>query len=472
MQAALGIALLFLWMKCWQAVANGIWRDCRANQPSAPWTAQRIMRLIILQCAVQPTGLFLRLLAANLAVPYVWTYNFYQGFGVFGDGTTASLRAVARRSWSQARWRPAQAHAALTHLFLFAFFVWLNVMSFFFVAPQLLHIFTGIETAFTRTPTAMLNSTVFAASLAVTYLCFDPLRKALSVLRCFYAEAEQTAEDLRVELQTLRLASAGKVALAAVAALLLLHFNAPCTLAAEPVPAQAAQLDGSIERTLQHREYAWRLPLEESAAAERGAAERFLDELRRTVAHTLAKVSRWIGDFFGRQDTRGSGAGWGNLNFASRGLLYTVIGLSAAVIGFFLWKQRRNFRRRATTAQTVSVTPDLRSEEVLADQLPEEGWLRLASEMVECGEMRLALRASFLAGLAHLQQREFISVARHKSNSDYDRELRRRARTRAPLLAAFGENLAAFERSWYGQHAVTRETLGGFQQNLETIRAC
>ena len=55
---------------------------------------------------------------------------------------------------------------------------------------------------------------------------------------------------------------------------------------------------------------------------------------------------------------------------------------------------------------------------------------------------------------------------------DYDQELRRRARTREELLAAFRENLHAFESSWYGRHEVTSETFTRFSGNLERIRAC
>jgi Domain of unknown function (DUF4129) len=76
------------------------------------------------------------------------------------------------------------------------------------------------------------------------------------------------------------------------------------------------------------------------------------------------------------------------------------------------------------------------------------------------------------AGLAHLGGRDLIRLAKHKSNRDYDRELRRRARTQEELLGAFDRNLDAFERAWYGDHPVTPEALGEFSANLERIRAC
>ena len=88
------------------------------------------------------------------------------------------------------------------------------------------------------------------------------------------------------------------------------------------------------------------------------------------------------------------------------------------------------------------------------------------------GELRLALRALYLAGLAHLAQRDMIRVAKFKSNRDYERELRRRARALPELQAAFAENVGIFDRVWYGLHDVTQESLQRFQMNLEKIKAC
>jgi hypothetical protein len=103
--------------------------------------------------------------------------------------------------------------------------------------------------------------------------------------------------------------------------------------------------------------------------------------------------------------------------------------------------------------------------------LPEEGWLKMAREMMAQGNLRLALRAFFLAGLASLGAREMIAIASFKSNREYEAELRRRARALPALQTAFSQNVAAFDRAWYGQHAVSQEALQQFQANLEQIRA-
>ena len=72
------------------------------------------------------------------------------------------------------------------------------------LVPMMLKTFFGIETVFSRSPWTMVNTTTLAATLAATYLCFDPIRKALFVLRCFHGASLKTGEDLRVELKALR----------------------------------------------------------------------------------------------------------------------------------------------------------------------------------------------------------------------------------------------------------------------------
>jgi hypothetical protein len=149
-----------------------------------------------------------------------------------------------------------------------------------------------------------------------------------------------------------------------------------------------------------------------------------------------------------------------------------VLLAAAAIWLLVLILRQRRARSGAVLAQAMAARPDLTQDDVSAELLPEDGWVQMARELMDRGELRLALRASYLAGLAHLGHRELLHLARHKSNRDYDRELRRRARAQPDLVASFDDSLRAFERSWYGEHEVTRETLRDFVRNLERIRAC
>jgi hypothetical protein len=47
----------------------------------------------------------------------------------------------------------------------------------------------------------MLNTTFFATAFWLTYLCVDPIAKAVYVLRCFYGESLRSGEDLKAELR-------------------------------------------------------------------------------------------------------------------------------------------------------------------------------------------------------------------------------------------------------------------------------
>jgi len=483
-EAALSTAALYLWMKCWHAVFAAKLRAHLLLAPEAPWTIARVARLALLQTAIQPIGLFVRPIAAQILIPYVWTYSFFQNVGVLGDGTRPGFGEIARAAARQAGFWPRQAYAVLASMTGFMFFVWLNVCTAFGFAPMLLKTLFGIETAFSRNPWAMLNTTTFAATLAATYLCIDPIRKALFVLRCFHGSSLQSGEDLRVELKSLRPPARAVVAALLLMGTLLAGPLAPLRAADPPPPrVESTELNGALDRVLQKREYAWRLPrgAEAAADAKKGWFTTFFEGLWKKLTKTVKQVVKWIQKVyewlrkaFDREPKPQDSSERGNINWSSTAR-WTLIALLAAlliILGVVLWRWRQGRRTEVAVAQPVAAVPDLNEENVTADQLPEDGWLQMARDLMERGELRLALRAFYLAGLAHLGHRELINIARHKSNRDYDRELRRRVRGNTDLLSAFDANLLTFEAAWYGEHAVTVDTLGGFSQNLERIRAC
>ncbi|MDQ3624823.1 MAG: hypothetical protein M3463_20470, partial [Verrucomicrobiota bacterium] len=216
-EAALGVTALYLWMKCWHAVfARGLW-SVHAMEPPPRWTPGRVARLVHAQALLQPTGLFAWAFALLIVFPYAWVCGFCHGVTVFGDGERRDLREVIRRAGIQAGLWPRQANYGLLFLLTFALFVWLNVGVFTVLSPQLLKMFFGIETVFTQNPVGMLNSTVIAATLGVAYLCFDPIRKAFYVVRCFDAVALDSGDDLRIQLKRLQSSAEGLAAAALLA---------------------------------------------------------------------------------------------------------------------------------------------------------------------------------------------------------------------------------------------------------------
>jgi len=265
--------------------------------------------------------------------------------------------------------------------------------------------------------------------------------------------------------------------------------NAPA--AAAPPPAGAIspeQLSQSIDQVLQKREFAWRMPREKEvesddqkgwlASALQSVGDMIRDAVR-AAGRGLRKALEWIIDMVSKlwpdKPARQPGlSGW------SSGLLYSLqillLFLIAALVGvlavLILRAYRRRRRANVILAEPVLARPDLSDENLAADQLPEDGWLNLAREMMEDGNLRLALRAFYLAGLAHLASREMISIAIFKSNREYESELRRRARAASEVQDAFSQNVAAFDWAWYGLHDVTQDALQRFQFNLALIRSC
>ena len=134
------------------------------------------------------------------------------------------------------------------------------------------------------------------------------------------------------------------------------------------------------------------------------------------------------------------------------------------------WKRLKTPKSAAGDVSVVELPPiDLEDENVTADHLPEGGWLDLAKQLMEQGNSRLALRAMYLALLAMLADKSRISIAKFKSNMDYQRELARRCHSMPQLLDAFGRNVGVFEAVWYGTRNATSQMIDGFIANQRTI---
>jgi hypothetical protein len=489
--AAAAMGLMFVWMKCWQAVfADGL-RARLAGGAGERWTVRRAGWLALRQSAVQPSALFVVPLALVIMLPLAWVFSFYQNFTALGGepgGLGDSCRAAAR----QASHRPGQCYLVLGLLSLFTFLVWLNLLSAMAWLPDMLKTLFGVETAFTQAGwKSILNTTYLACSCALTYVCVDPLIKSVFALRCFYGQSIQTGHDLKSELARLRAPASPSLAVLAVMA----FFSLAGTVLAvppEPPPTPAvspAELNHSIDEVLQRREFAWRMPREkpkDNEAAPKswfdralGAVLDIMEDAVKYCLHSLGTMLKWIGKMIGKlwpasgsaeSEAGGLASGWQSA--LQMLLLILIVGIAAilAVLLIRLWQRR--YKKQVVTAEAIAATPDLNAENVTADQLPEDEWLRMARELMAQGNFRLALRALYLAGLAHLAAREFIAIAKFKSNRDYEMEVLRRARAQPEVQKAFSQNVAIFDRVWYGLHEVNQAGVEEFQSNLARIRTC
>ena len=252
--AAAGMAALFVWMKCWQAVFAGGVRTALSGLPAVPFTPRRLARLAATQLTVQPYGLLLIPLAILLLVPFYSVYTFFQNVTAMGDGTDPDLRSVARRAWRQALLWPKQNHVLLwllcpwlLALGLLAAFggMWLalsltpelqqihgilwfllslvilsnlilplcpfacavagNLAILLAVLPRFLDSLLGTQSVFTLSGLhGIVNTTFLITVYGLSYLCLDPLMKTVYALRCFLGESQATGDDIRAEWRACR----------------------------------------------------------------------------------------------------------------------------------------------------------------------------------------------------------------------------------------------------------------------------
>jgi hypothetical protein len=485
-KATLAIVLLFLWMKCWQTVFCNHVKSYVSGAPAPTWSLIEIMRLCVTQTSLQPLGFIILPLAFLITLPFGYAYAFFQNISLLGDGKTGGTRALYRSALTQARLFPRQNHLVLLIIILFWFFVLLNVMIAMFMAPRLLKSFLGMETAFTLAGWGLLNTTFFAAALSISHLLVDPLIKMIYVLRCFYGESIRTGEDLTIALKLVRPAANAMVALFVF--FFCWQTSVPAAAVETPIPEvkevglSASDLDRSLSEVIGKREYAWRLPREHKekkkdhglfATFVEGLIETVLDWLR-TLKEWGAKVIEWLDEnifrYFRSTPPASSERGWSG---STQILLYVLATVGACLVGIFVLRTIRKRGRAAVelSSKAAPRVPDLSSEDVTANELPSGEWLALARQMAERGDLRLALRALYLGSLANLARQGIVTIAKYKSNRDYEQELRRRAAESSDLIAAFSNSIVTFESIWYGMHDISQETFRDFNENHKRIMA-
>jgi hypothetical protein len=445
------------------------------------------------QAALQPFGFVLFPLSVFpfLMIPTPWLLSFFQGVSVSGDRARGSVAECARAAFHQTRRWPGQNHGIVGLLILCGSAVFLDVIVGVGSVPFLARTLFGLTSDFNLSVHAYLNTTVILAFVALTYLVMDPFVKAIYVLRTFEVESIHTGDDLRSRLTTLRRERIAHGAATSLGLLLLFLALLPNRVSAQssnpPPPAaptsasvDARRLDDTIRNVLDGVEYSWRSPRELTPEAPEDPTESrllrwirkqvkslgtFLDRNLSSFANAIGRLIQRILAGFNPPNlpTGNSAVDWKTgLNI----LLYALLGAGTLALGWLLFRRWRNRKPQPVLAEptVLTGTPNLQAEDLSADQLPEDGWLDLAADMAAKGEWRLALRALYLASLAHLAQREFVRLAPSKSNHDYHVELRRRARAHPGVQEAFTETASAFDRVWYGKHPAD-------QSLFETARA-
>jgi len=517
---ALLLALLFIWMKTWQArYCRLLLTRLRGAEP-APWPIRAFLRNASMQGYLHATGFIVLPIATILAFPLAWTYAAYQNILVLDDGTHPSSRSLFGEAIRHAQLWPRQNHLivwllspyllllaagmflaflpvvnaispvllqGLTYLYAavliiallplapFGMIIAVNIGTGILLGIALLGTFSGIETVFSTSPSAAFNDTFVAIVCGLTYLCMDPVLKAAYVLRCFHGGAIQNGEDLRVQL---RRYSSSVILLLTTAFVLFGVMGAHAQTETAPLPSamESQQLDRALDSEISHWRYTWRMPRAIPENEEGGFLENTLKNISESVSQTFSKVHDWISKiidrwFNSRSDTPEELPSPMSIHEWLKYILLALSFLLTLLLGAILlrsWRRRREADRILGEAAPVQV-PDITDENVNASELPESRWRAMAEEFIVRGEYRMAIRALFLAILSGLAQSGLIRLARHKTNYEYLREILRRGVSEKNTADGFSQGTGIYESIWYGGHEATLrlyEELRAVQERL------
>ena len=198
------------------------------------------------------------------------------------------------------------------------------------------------------------------------------------------------------------------------------------------------------------------------------AAERSKDEDKQKLAEILKRqeyqkpeppkeslIQRWWREFmewlnsvFPRPEVApSSGGSLSSISFVLQILLYVLL---AAAIGFVIYRLVPFFANRSGRKTKVKKGDRVILGERIAADASAHDLFAEADDLARSGNLRLAVRKGYIALLCELSDRKLIGLARHKTNRDYLRDVRKRPQ----LFENMSGLTNAFERHWYGFQAI------------------
>ncbi|HEX7359160.1 MAG TPA: hypothetical protein VF283_01585 [Bryobacteraceae bacterium] len=463
--------LAFFWHCYWKARFAGELASALEREPEAKHSG--VAQCLFVQMVLQSLKLFLLPLALIAVVPSVWTCAFFRSATLEADRPGCTLRTVVRRSASQASAFPRANWLALLLTMALNAVVFIDLLILILLLPQLTKIFTGYENEWTRNAGHLLSFNLVAAAIALAWFLMDPMLQAYFTVNRFHSVARRDGRDLLVRLR--RMAAL----LPIVLAIGVTTIPAVCTASETPTEPRASargaalsaqtvseqDLDKTVSETLSRDEFGW------ERASQSGISNSFFGRLSREVNAALNRVGAWISEVIhrllgGQSEPKKQKRPRGHPRPAS--WMYAIGGIMLLAILAALARMRTRRTPVPNPPAPGAKQPDAADEQMLATDVPEDEWLRLAREYRSKGEIRLAVRAMYLSNLAYLGARQLISVQKSKTNGIYERELFLRTRERS-LTAPFSSTNRIYERAWYGFHEVTAECIEQFENGVQVI---
>lgn len=427
----------------------------------------------------------------------------------YGAGQFSSLEAQAddaeRHSLNGCMGLSSQWFGGGVLLFLMLiplwFAVWLNGFILAMVLPELLHSIFGVNTLLSTNMGnyALVQSSAFWLSLfGGAWIALDPIVKCTFVIVYQNLRSRREGDDLRGLLASLPREQEKKAEMIAsgatrrvigaaffVLATILLSASLTVTASATQTPATQSTTETRDDSSREARVQRLRQAVDQESRravyrwhdAEHPSPPNWFDRLMAKIAQAFDRVWNAITNFFrklwpsGLNLSPGSGRGGWQLKDLRLWLTAVVI-LTLAAGAVLFWLRRRRDSTAISVPLEVAALPDL-SDSAVAIERSEDEWFALAIRLEKEGELRLALRAAYLALLAGLAQRQWLTIRRDRTNREYLNEFTRRWRrrpqaaveVRAEIPEKLRGSLRQFDRVWYGLHAVTPDAVAAYRQN-------
>lgn len=453
-QSAL-LTVLFFWMRTLHTYACQDLNESMTNDPPRKPTAKQFAQVALQQTNVHGFAALYLLLSSLILAPVAWVYGYTQ----FLCATGTSVSSAKKRK--ERAWGAAKELSQTLHVFLAIFTVvwgiaWLNCAMLVYFLPELLRMFLGWDNIMSQRGWNPLNTTFLTVSISCSLILVDAIAKAFYTILLHKYESIKSGKDILSKFALPKLTSVA----------LLLSFGLltanPLQASDQDIPANSSnsqEIEDTIQQVLAQPEFSWRIERSLSTA-EVDEEDSLLDsvfhkmvEIKDTVAKQLETFFDWL--FNNKEPDHPTRpyqkSGSGDTSWILR--LLAFLGIVIAVF-LVIWMLVSIGSRKSIegTLPTDSVSdPKLDDENIHAAQLPTDRWIDLATEKAASGDYRLAMRAMFLASLALLGNRKLVTLAKHKSNSEYAAELAQRG------LAPDGRSefeafRLGFDQIWYGNY--------------------
>lgn len=179
----------------------------------------------------------------------------------------------------------------------------------------------------------------------------------------------------------------------------------------------------------------------------------------------LMKIGDWISSFFPKRAPSAETPSIGSItSILQIGLIVIVLAIVAfgiyklAPLLFPALKRKRKEKRSDRVILGEVIEADRSASSLFAE----------AEDLARNGELRDAIRKGYIAALCELSDKKVIGLARHKTNRDYLKDVRKNAELHSNLKGM----TASFEDHWYGSAPGAQSAWAEFRQRYsEAIKS-